>query len=324
MKIIVNTPSRLHFGFIDLTGDLGRIYGSMGVAIDNPGIHLEMSTSNKLIASGHNSTFAKNLLKSLSKYFSSSLCCSVKICKTIPRHIGLGSGTQLALAIASAYTKLFEIEISIRELSKIIFRDKISGVGIGAFEKGGFIIDSGYRYNRLSRLIDNKEPPLILFGHQIPEDWLFLLAIPKEKKGLSGKTEKSIMKSLSNTSRKRTERITRLVLMKIIPALLEKDIQSFGDAISNVDILTGLSFKKFQNGIFHSKVVEDCVNYMKKEGAYGAGQSSWGPVVYGLVKGLNQAKDLRQSVFDFLKKRGGGQVNYVNVRNRGANFQKIN
>jgi len=36
MRITVQTPSRLHFGLIDLNGELGRINGSFGVALEEP------------------------------------------------------------------------------------------------------------------------------------------------------------------------------------------------------------------------------------------------------------------------------------------------
>ena len=40
IEVTVKTPSRLHFSMIDLRGDLGRIHGSVGVAIDRPNIVL--------------------------------------------------------------------------------------------------------------------------------------------------------------------------------------------------------------------------------------------------------------------------------------------
>ena len=36
MRVTVTTGSRLHLGFTNLSDDLGRCYGSLGVAIDRP------------------------------------------------------------------------------------------------------------------------------------------------------------------------------------------------------------------------------------------------------------------------------------------------
>ncbi len=45
MKIYVKTPARLHLGLVDLNGDLGRIFGGLGVAIDQPNVVLEARKS---------------------------------------------------------------------------------------------------------------------------------------------------------------------------------------------------------------------------------------------------------------------------------------
>ena len=57
---------------------------------------------------------------------------------------------------------------------------------------------------------------------------------------------------------------------------------------------------------------------MKKCGAYGVGQSSWGPAVYGVVQGEEKAKKIRAELEAFLQDRDGGQVFVANADNRGA------
>ncbi len=41
MKIVVKTPARLHLGMLDLNGELGRRFGSIGVAISRPNVVVE-------------------------------------------------------------------------------------------------------------------------------------------------------------------------------------------------------------------------------------------------------------------------------------------
>ncbi|HEX9117301.1 MAG TPA: GHMP kinase, partial [Anaerolineae bacterium] len=36
MEVRVEASARLHLGLLDLNGELGRLYGSLGVAIDRP------------------------------------------------------------------------------------------------------------------------------------------------------------------------------------------------------------------------------------------------------------------------------------------------
>ena len=45
MKIYVRTPARLHLGLIDLGGELGRVFGGIGVAINFPNVILEAESS---------------------------------------------------------------------------------------------------------------------------------------------------------------------------------------------------------------------------------------------------------------------------------------
>ena len=52
MRVRVRTPSRLHFSMVDLRGDLGRIFGSVGVAIDRPNIALEAEPAPRLTVTG--------------------------------------------------------------------------------------------------------------------------------------------------------------------------------------------------------------------------------------------------------------------------------
>ena len=50
MKVLVKTPARLHLGLIDMNGDLGRMFGGLGVGIDHPNIIVEVQNSRKLLS----------------------------------------------------------------------------------------------------------------------------------------------------------------------------------------------------------------------------------------------------------------------------------
>ena len=49
MKVYVKTPARLHLGLIDLNGDLGRLFGGLGVAINCPNFVLEAKNRRRLM-----------------------------------------------------------------------------------------------------------------------------------------------------------------------------------------------------------------------------------------------------------------------------------
>ncbi|MBA4228922.1 MAG: hypothetical protein C0456_20205 [Hyphomonas sp.] len=48
----VRAPARLHFGFLDLNGGLGRRFGSIGLALDAPAVQLVARPAKRVSASG--------------------------------------------------------------------------------------------------------------------------------------------------------------------------------------------------------------------------------------------------------------------------------
>jgi len=245
---------------------------------------------------------------------------NINVKQTIPQHVGLGSGTQLSLAVAAALAKLFGITASIRELAALTGRGSVSGIGTAAFEGGGFIVDGGHRSHTGRQATPDLVPPIIL-RRDLPEDWFLVVAIPRVERGLSGEAERSAFKGLRGEARNVGE-ICRLILMRMLPALEEKDIEAFGDSLTRVQRLVGESFSTVQRGIFGSPVGADCIRLMLEEGAYGAGQSSWGPAVYGLVQGVESAEALREKVWDLIL-QGGGEVFYTVANNRGAHIKVL-
>lgn len=41
-RIVIKTPSRLHFGLIDMNGEIGRIDGGIGLALESPHTSIEV------------------------------------------------------------------------------------------------------------------------------------------------------------------------------------------------------------------------------------------------------------------------------------------
>jgi beta-RFAP synthase len=112
-------------------------------------------------------------------------------------------------------------------------------------------------------------------------------------------------------------KICRLIMLKLLPALPENDIQSFGEALTEIQRIVGDTFAPAQGGRFSSSPTSECIKFLLQEGVYGAGQSSWGPTVYGVVKN-EQAKVIRTRVQAFLNKSVGGEVFVAKANNRGA------
>ncbi|RLI08902.1 kinase [Candidatus Bathyarchaeota archaeon] len=313
MEVTVKTPSRLHFGIVDMRGDLGRIHGSVGVAIDRPNIVLKASPSPELRADGPRADRIKQYAEKILGDAGVEGGARFTLIADIPEHAGFGSGTQLALAVGTALSKLYDLDLEVEDTAVRLSRSRISGVGTYAFKYGGFIVDGGHRVDRPGTV-----PPLI-FRSDVPESWLFVVGLPEINSGLSGTSERDAFKQLEPPPEALVAEVSRIVLMKMIPAILEHDIEAFGEAITSLDFKFGEYWLEVQGGRFSHPIIEQGVEFLLKVGAYGVGQSSWGPAFYGLVDGEKQAEVVSGRLNEFLNSDGRrGRVFYARPDNEGA------
>ncbi len=321
MKVYVKTPARLHLGLIDMNRELSRVFGGLGIGINYPNVILEASQSNKIKIIGERKELSEKYVKRfLEKYeVQKKFCLELK--SVIPEHSGLGSGTQLALAIAKALAKLSNIEASIQELSLTMGRGKRTGVGTAIFDQGGFVVDGGKTIDNTTGKIGKVSP--LIFSRSVPEDWRFVVVIPDVKKGLANIKEFVAFQEVPIMRSEDVGIICRLILMKLLPSVIENNIKNFGKALTKIQITVGKSFSSVQGGIFSSTIVEEGIEYLIKLGAYGAGQSSWGPTFYGLTN-INEAPNLKNKMIEFLEKKTGGIVFIAEPNNKGAYIKVTN
>lgn len=315
MRVRVEASARLHLGMLDLNGDLGRKFGSLGVAIDHPRVVIEASPSPHLSVDGLEQERTKAFARRFLGHYRLTEGAHLTVRETIPTHVGLGSGTQLALAVGAALARLHGVQASVPELARVMGRGRRSGVGVATFERGGFVVDAG-RFTRLTE--DEKpSPPPVVFHHAFPRDWSFIVVVPPVQRGLSGADEDKAFQHLRPWSRERVGRICRLLVMRLLPALIERDIEAFGEALTQIERLVGEGFAAVQGGTFAHPVSGELIAHMLEAGAKGAGQTSWGPAVYGLVEGQQTARALEASVRAFLGPQADAQVFRTRANNLG-------
>lgn len=296
MRVRVEAAARLHMGFIDLHGGLGRTFGSIGVALEKPRLTLEAAPADQLKVEGPESErvldFAEHFY---AHYLSGSPARSgahVKVIEEIPPHVGLGSGTQLALAVGTALARLHGIDAAVFELARVMERGRRSSIGIGAFQLGGFLVDGGHSG-------ETETPAPIIIQRCPPPDWRFVVVVPKIKPGLSGEEEDQAFIEMPQPSASHAGQIARLLVMKMLPALAEGDIVPFGEALTEIQRLVGDSFAPVQGGRYANSISARLIDHLLEHGALAAGQSSWGPTVYGLVEGEAAASALEERVRRF-------------------------
>lgn len=308
----MKTPSRIHLGMIDLNGGLGRLYGSIGLALEKPSIVLEAKTSDSLEIIGEDGERVREIVEVFSRAHNLDIGVVIDVKQTIPEHVGLGSGTQLSLAVASALSYISRLSVDVREIARIMNRGAISGIGVESFRKGGFIIDGGKKAGSTEGI------PSIVYRSSFPDDWTFVLAVPSIRRGLSGREEESAFKKIVPASPEIAKDICWLLQMKMLPALVEKDIGAFGQSLMEIDRKVGRYFKEVQGGVYKEKLTQGLIDCMLDAGSYGAGQSSWGPAVYGLIED-SRAQKLESAVDSFMKAEGmGGTIIRTHTNNSGA------
>jgi beta-RFAP synthase len=298
--IRVEAPARLHLGMLAV-GDAGtRRFGGLGVAVERPAVVLEASPADELTVEGADAeralAFAERCRDALGLPGA-----HLRVLEAIPSHVGLGSGTKLALAVAQALAAVHGRALDAPALAAAAGRAARSAVGMWTFALGGLVVEGGVR--------DEGSAPLLM-RHAMPDDWRIVIVVPDAEPGLSGPAEAQAFERLV-PSAERSATIAQLVLTSLLPALVERELEEFGDALTRVQQLVGDEFSSMQGGRFPPRA-GGLVDALLEGGAAGAGQSSWGPAVYGVVGSEAAGRDLA-------RRMGGlGTVDVVPFDNRGA------
>jgi beta-ribofuranosylaminobenzene 5'-phosphate synthase len=310
-SVRVEAPARLHLGMLAVGGDGERRFGGLGVAVTRPAVVVEAHPADELSAEGADAeralTFARRCRDALGLAGGARL----HVVEGIPPHVGLGSGTKLALAVAQALVALHARTVDAPALAQAAGRAARSAVGMWTFALGGLVVEGGVRH-------DAERPAPLLAHHQVPEEWRTVLVVPHAEPGLSGVAEEEAFGRLA-PSGERSAAIAQLVLTSLLPALVERDVDEFGAALTRVQQLVGDSFAAVQGGRFHPRAGA-LVEALLRFGAAGAGQSSWGPAVYGVVGSEAAGRELARQMEGVVA--GQGRVELVAFDNRGARVER--
>ncbi len=310
-NVRVRAPARLHLGFLDMNGALGRRFGSLGLAVDRPATRLTVTRADSNSATGAESARVLKLMQIFAR--GSRTGFAIDVAEAIPAHAGLGSGTQLALAVGSGIARLEGRELGPQEIAGAGERGVRSGIGLAAFSGGGFLVDGG-RGDR------DRAPPVTLRS-DFPDDWRVLLMLDPGRAGVSGDAEKRAFEALPEFPQSSAAHICHLVLMKLVPGLKEKDITAFGEALTEIQQLVGGHFAPGQGGSpWTSPAVGAIAQRMKEMGATGIGQSSWGPTGFAFVDGDEAAVRLYHSLVEAAK-ADGVEIVIARGRNTGARVE---
>ncbi|RPI40117.1 MAG: DUF98 domain-containing protein [Methanoregulaceae archaeon] len=322
-RVIIRTPSRVHITLIDLHGGSGRVDGGIGITLDEPGMLLEAELSPVLSVSGGDPALqerVRGIVTDVLKKLGAGGSVAVTIRSSYPSHVGLGSGSQLGLAVARAIAELHGRHLPVKELAKIVSRGGTSGIGTAAFEYGGFIVDGGHRFGaggektdfRPSAASRGVSPPPVIARHDFPSDWRILLAIPEVPAGASGNRETDIFRNHCPVPLDEVRELSHEILMRMLPGIASRDLDLFG---SSVNAVQRLGFKKVELSL-QPRQVTGLLDVLRESGAAGAGLSSFGPTVYAI--GDTGMTGIEQAVQKFMNESCGGTTLITAARNSGA------
>ncbi|WP_456483302.1 beta-ribofuranosylaminobenzene 5'-phosphate synthase [Methanopyrus kandleri] len=320
----VRSVSRIHVTLIDLHGGLGRVDGSVGVTLEGPRIELDVEPTEEGVevnGEGEIAEKAERAARKVLDLYGIEGGIRIEVVRRYPEHVGLGSGTQTTLSAAVGTLEAHGVEgYDVRELADALGRGGTSGIGVAAFERGGFIVDGGHVFGpdgkeefKPSAASGEVPPAPVISRLEVPEDWRFVLAIPEVERGAHGDREVDIFKRYCPVPARDVGEICRWILMVMLPAVVEDDPEDFGRA---VDAIQDLGFKRVEVGLQHP-VIREMMEVARNAGAYGAGLSSFGPTVYAVCDS-SSARDVAQELEMYMREEGiGGEVSVSEPRNEG-------
>ena len=314
----VSTGARLHFGLLCLNPDEDRQFGGAGMMVERPGWSLQFelltreeanSATQQDVVHGPDGQRVQGLLRNVRARFASAPPpCRIHVESVIPAHQGLGSGTQLALCLAAGLAAMQRQVPEPAEIARLSGRGLRSGLGVHGFDSGGFLVDGG-------KGGDSEIAPL-LCRHEIPQQWRVVLVMPRGAQGLSGEHELEAFRQL-RSSQTQTSKLSRLILMQILPALIEADFDRFAEGIHDYGIQAGEMFAKLQGSSIADPEMRELYNELRSAGRSGIGQSSWGPGLWILCRNDEDATFVQNQI------RGDGRweptdLQIARPRNHGA------
>ncbi len=315
----MRAAGRLHLGFLDPAGTLGRRFGSLGVVIDGFETELELAPAavDQLVA-GHPAAEAElpraaAHLARLRERSGLHAPLRLHLKRVLPGHAGFGSGTQLALAVGRAFARCHRLELSTPALAAWLGRGLRSGIGIAGFDHGGVIVDGGPG--------PDGSPAPVLSRLPLPEGWRVIVVMDDRVAGLSGDAERAAIARLAPLPRAAAADLCHQVLMRVLPGVAGHDFGAFAAGVNRLQQRLGEHFAPAQQGsAWTSAAVGRLLEWMRGHAGdeVAVGQSSWGPTGFAFVASAGAAQGLVEAATEAGVRDPALSLRIVAGRNRGA------
>lgn len=330
--IEITAPARIHIDLVDMSGNLSRINGGVGFAVEEPRCHLRISPASSLEIvggdPGDQAYIRRELRFAASKLELPDTNFRLEVLSSTPRHIGLGSGTQWQLALLALLGRFGGKVSSLAEIASYSTRGRTSGIGAHAFQSGGFIVDGGRKVEseqpafKPSSFADPGQLPPLLFHRAFPDNWGVVLFVPQAFAGLSGEEERSFMERNTPIPADEVAQVCHSLLMETMPALVEGDLEVFCESITRLQDV-GWKARHWARPDLHGlRQAADCLTRI---GIGGVGLSSTGPTLFGFYckKEFPDREELRRRLASGMDSAARGRLLITNGANRGAELSAV-
>ncbi len=313
MQVDVLTGSRLHFGLICGTPESGWVYGGIGMMLRTPGWALRLTQNGDSRSSdaatqdeivGHQGSEPdaalvvriRELLSQLSSSMPRSWNLRMELLREIPRHVGFGSGTQLALAVSVGLQTLCgpDVQGNPEAFASRLKRAQRSSIGTIGFERGGFLIDFGKNQPTPSTESTDRFQRI-----RIPEVWRFLTIRPLDRSGLCGESERQYFDRAATMPLQLVANMDQIIRRGIQPALEQQNFDLFARSLSEYGNLAGTFYSSEQGGIFSDPSIAELATFLARNSIVGTAQSSWGPAVCVPAQNADAAEQLRETITNY-------------------------
>lgn len=323
--VILSAPSRLHLGLVPGPDGGAEFFGGAGIMLTHPRTTVRLHPTKATRIHGVHSTRAAEFAEAwLRQEQTTSRQFDLNVIEAPSEHTGLGSGTQLALAVGiglnlfdhSESARLERIvnrlsEIEVLEVARRLGRAGRTVIGTRGFQLGGMIIDWG-RAPAQPQADSSVRLPF-------PAEWPILLVTLPHPPGLHGKAElAAFQREIERHSGLRSEML-ELLNQQIIPGVQQQDFSRFAEGVWNFGNCSGRIFERIQDGIFCSPSVTDLVGRFRKAGAIAVVQSSWGPTIGVIFPSTEEAAKVAATVCQDLPI--DTEVSITSADNQGARIE---
>ncbi len=282
----ITTGARLHFGLLDTVVP----FGGVGLMVDVPQTEVIATPADRFECDPEVAQCALPIANRIAKYtdLEDLPRCRIRLERSAQPHCGLGSGTQLALAVAESICQSIALTVPPGVLAtQLAARGRRSAVGVHGYFGGGLICETADPAKKLNR-VQNRV--------SVSNEWRVGIFRPlSETRSVSGDHEQKRFSTLSAATSSQRESLADLASQMILAAK-RCDFPNFASLVQQYNCQSGLLFEAAQGGPYNGDAVTELVKTLCDRGALGIGQSSWGPGVFSWFESEENAQSFSRSL----------------------------